>query len=142
MPHCGHLSTDTTLFHCAADYTTGSESNGESLMPDIAATGVYSVEGQDALANQLAFGSDQAPEDDASSTDGGGVADQGDSRQQEPEEYRISPLDESRAGFQAAENAQPAEQAEAEAAQRAHEQAFQDGLLTIFLAVWTNQLLD
>ena len=46
-------------------------------MPDIAATGVYSVEGQDALANDLAGIDPNAVDDDGAVTDGGVVVDTG-----------------------------------------------------------------
>ena len=44
---------------------------------DIAATGVYSVEGQDALANELAGIDPNAPPDDWGTPDGGVTADTG-----------------------------------------------------------------
>jgi hypothetical protein len=51
--------------------------SGGSMACDIAATGVYSVEGQDALANELAFGTPDPPQDDGAVTDGGVAIDTG-----------------------------------------------------------------
>lgn len=98
-------------------------------MPDVSATGVYSVEGQDEQANILAFGTPEAPQDDDSATDGGQAIDIGDYRQQaEQDEYRISPLDESRMEFQVAQAAQLVQQAEQEQAAIEQEQAYSEAL--------------
>jgi hypothetical protein len=104
-------------------------------MPDIAAEGAYSVEGQDQIARSL-LGPEGAVMDEIETAQpwltgdelreaaGGQAVDQGEER----EEHKLSPLDEVRAEWQGEEAAQLAEQAEAEAAQQAYEQSFQDGL--------------
>jgi hypothetical protein len=97
---------------------------------DVAASGVYGVEGQEAQANILAFGTEQAPEQDDSAMDGGQVVDIGEYQQpaEDQQESRLSPADEARLEFDVEQSSQLVEQAEAEQASKQQEQAYAEAL--------------
>jgi hypothetical protein len=102
-------------------------------VPDVAAEGVYSVEGQEALANELAFGTSEAPEDDGGVfTDGGEAFDSGEGRSPDAREgwqsHRLTPADEARLEVEAEQTAQFLEQAESEQAVAEQEAAYSEAL--------------